>query len=281
VEKVSIILTVYNNSNYLKKCIQTIINQSYPPREIILIDDGSKDQQTKKNYLAFKDNKKIHFRYYKIKNRGPSGSRNFGLTKIKYSYFCFFDPDDLMTHNFIKDKIKKFRKLKDLNIFGVYSNAKLKNKKYLTIFKYKNGLCDSKNINSIGYYHGVCGSLPCYLFRKHILIKSLKFDEKIKINEDFDFIIRALKNNLKVYGVNKINTIVNLQEESLTRSKKNQYLVYKNQIKFLKKAYVKKFFTKIELKKRKRYVESKMFRDFLKKYDLVNFLKHFYKYLII
>ena len=48
--KVSIILTIYNNSKFLNNCIKNILNQSYLPKEIILIDDGSKDNNAKKIY---------------------------------------------------------------------------------------------------------------------------------------------------------------------------------------------------------------------------------------
>ena len=98
--KVSIILTIYNNSKFLNNCIKSILNQSYLPKEIILIDDGSKDNNAKKIYVKFKKTKNVSFKFFKIKNVGPSGARNFGYKKIKYIYFCFFDPDDFMKKNF-------------------------------------------------------------------------------------------------------------------------------------------------------------------------------------
>lgn len=277
-EKVSIILTIYNNSNYLENCIKSILNQTHSPEEIILIDDGSKDQKTKEIYIKLKINKKTNFRYYKIKNSGPSCARNFGLKKIKYDYFCFFDPDDLMTSHFISDKISQFKKLKDKNFFGVYSQAKFTD---IETYKFKIGVSDKKNIDGMGHEYGISGSLPCYLFRMNSSLKSIKFDEKIKINEDFDFIIRALNKNLKIYGINKINTLVNYEAESLTRSKKNYYLVYHNQVSFLKKAEERNWFSKDELKIRKRYAESKISIILFKKLDLINFFRHLYRYLKI
>ena len=82
-KKVSIVLTVFNNSKFLESCLKSILKQTYLPEEIILIDDGSEDDETKKIFLKFRTKTKINFRFYKIKNRGSSGARNFGYKKIK------------------------------------------------------------------------------------------------------------------------------------------------------------------------------------------------------
>ncbi len=164
-KKVSVIITVYNNSNYLEKCIGSILEQSYLPKEVILVDDGSRDNLTKN---IFKKNKlqKINFRYYKIKNKGPGGARNFALKKIKSDYFIFFDPDDIMKKDFIKDKLKIFNLKKNKNLIGVYSNLKFIYKNSIKIIKYKKNISSSKDIDSIGYENGISGSLPSYLLKK-------------------------------------------------------------------------------------------------------------------
>ena len=57
-KKVSVIITIFNNSEYLTRCVNSVLRQSYSPKEIILIDDGSFDDNAKKIYLKFKINKK-------------------------------------------------------------------------------------------------------------------------------------------------------------------------------------------------------------------------------
>ena len=49
--EVSIVLTIFNNSKFLINCLNSILKQSYPPKEIILIDDGSEDDETKKIFV--------------------------------------------------------------------------------------------------------------------------------------------------------------------------------------------------------------------------------------
>jgi glycosyltransferase involved in cell wall biosynthesis len=248
--KVSIILTIYNNSQFLNNCLRSILNQSLLPNEVILVDDGSIDDNTKNIYLKFKKIKKVNFRFFKIKNIGPSGARNFGLKKIKYDYFCFFDPDDFMHKNFINNRLQIFKRNLNQKIIGVYSNIKfLKNNKYFKI-KYKKKLSNYEQINTIGYPNGVCGALQSYIFFKPLIPKFLKLDEKIIINEDFDFIIRLFKNNFNTYGVDKFDIIINMHEDSLTRSRKNIKLIYINQKKFINKAIKNKYFTANEVGKR-------------------------------
>ena len=278
---VSIILTIFNNSKFLSKCIISILKQSYAPKEIILVDDGSADNEAKKIYKKFKSTKNIDFKFYKIKNKGSSGARNFALKKIRYNYFCFFDPDDYMGKNFIKNKIKIFEKYGGKKIVGVYSNIKFKKKSDVRLNNYQNGWGDFNQIDTIGHKNGICGSLPTYLFYKPNMPNNIRLYKKILINEDFDLIIRLLLKKKKVFGINKFDIIVNLHDYSLTRSIKNNNLIYDNQKKFLSKAYKKKYFSSKELTRRRRYAESLMIRSSLKRFDLLSSFKYFYKYLII
>ena len=279
--KISVVITIFNNSRFLKKCIKSILSQSYLPKEIILIDDGSSDNNAKYIYFKFKNYKKINFKFYKIKNIGPSGARNFGLKKISYDYFCFFDPDDYMKKNFIKNKILVFKKNENKNIVGVYSNAIKKDNKNFKKIKYKTAISSIKNIDTIGYHNGISGSLPTYIFFKPLIPNSLRFDQNIFINEDFDFIVRLLQKKVRLYGINNCDLVINLHNNSLTRSHKNINLVYKDQSKFIAKASKFKYFSKQELSKRQKYIESLSARSYLKQLNLINFFKHSLRYLSI
>ena len=276
--EVSIVLTVFNNSKFLKSCLNSILKQSYPPKEIILIDDGSEDDETKKIFVKFRTKTKINFRFYKIKNKGSSGARNFGYKKIKGKYFCFFDPDDHMSKNFIKNRLNIFSRYRHKKIIGVYSSVKT-DKNYNINFK--KGLGDFQDIDSIGHFGGISGYLQSYLFFKPLIPKKFTLDEKILINEDFDYIIRLLYKKLEVFGISNHDLFINLHEYSLTRSIKNRQIVYTNQKKFIKKAIKNKYFSYKEVIKRKRYIESLMARSYLKQFKFFYFLKYFFRYLSI
>ena len=276
--KVSVVLTVYNNSIYLNRCIQSILDQSYLPYEIIIIDDGSRDNYSKEIYNKYK--KLIKIKFFKTKNQGPSKARNFGLKKVKSEYFVFFDPDDMMSKRFIENKIKIFNKEKKPELIGVYSNSILKYNKIEKKLKYKKNISDLNYIDTIGYENGISGSLPTYLFRKDDTFNKIFLDNNLKINEDFDFIIRLLRNKKKVFGTNKFDSFIHMEKSSLTRKKNNRFLIYKNQIKFLKKAKKFKYFSNDELKEREKYKEKLMAKNSLINFKIFDFIKYIGKYLI-
>lgn len=94
---ISIIIPVYNVEKYLRRCIDTVVNQTYKILEIILIDDGSTDNSGKIcDEYAAKDNriKVIH-----KQNGGVSSARNFGLDIAKGDYIGFVDSDDYIDFN--------------------------------------------------------------------------------------------------------------------------------------------------------------------------------------
>ena len=96
---VSIVVPVYNVEKYLKRCVDSIINQSYNNIEILLVDDGSTDSSGKicDDYLK-KDSriKVIH-----KQNGGLSDARNFGIDKSTGDYLSFIDSDDWIEKDMI------------------------------------------------------------------------------------------------------------------------------------------------------------------------------------
>ena len=94
---ISIIIPVYNVAVYLPRCLDSILAQTYKNLEIILVDDGSKDNSGKVcDEYALKDSriKVIH-----QKNQGVSVARNAGLRIAKGDYIGFVDSDDYIETN--------------------------------------------------------------------------------------------------------------------------------------------------------------------------------------
>ncbi len=102
--KVSIIVPVYNCEKYIKKCIESIIVQTYKDWELILIDDGSKDDSLRicKQYSK-KDSRIIVLTQ---KNKGSGLARNYGIDKSTGEYIMFCDSDDFLSNNAIKKFIE-------------------------------------------------------------------------------------------------------------------------------------------------------------------------------
>ena len=95
--KISIIIPVYNASLYIKRCLDSIINQNYKNLEIICINDGSKDNSLKiLNEYAAKDNRIVTINQ---ENHRVSYSRNLGIDRATGDYILFLDSDDWLENN--------------------------------------------------------------------------------------------------------------------------------------------------------------------------------------
>lgn len=97
--KVSIIIPVYNGSNYLREAIDSALGQSYKNCEVIVVNDGSEDGGlTEHIALAYGDK----IRYFKKRNGGVASALNLGIKKMTGDYFSWLSHDDL----YYKDKVK-------------------------------------------------------------------------------------------------------------------------------------------------------------------------------
>ena len=91
-ELVSIIVPTYNRGHLIGETIQSVIDQSYKNWELIIVDDGSKDN-TKERIEGFNDDR---LRYYFIEHCGIIGAvRNRGMNNARGEYIAFLDSDDL------------------------------------------------------------------------------------------------------------------------------------------------------------------------------------------
>lgn len=105
-KKVSIVVPVYNREKFLDKCITSLINQTYKNLEIILVDDGSKDNSLSicQKYADKDDRiKAIH-----KENGGVQSARNKGIDESTGYYLCFVDADDYVSENFISNFINAY-----------------------------------------------------------------------------------------------------------------------------------------------------------------------------
>lgn len=113
----SIIIPVYNVENYLKKCLKSILIQSYKNYEIILVDDGSTDLSGEicDSYALKYDN----IRVYHQKNQGQSAARNLAVQKAHGEYLWFVDADDvILIENALEQLSLKIAEKPDVISFG-------------------------------------------------------------------------------------------------------------------------------------------------------------------
>ena len=101
---ISVIVPIYNVCNYLKKCLDSLVLQTYVNIEVILIDDGSTDNSGAIcDEYASMDSRIV---FIHKENEGLSSARNTGLDIAKGSLICFVDSDDYID-SFMIEKLKK------------------------------------------------------------------------------------------------------------------------------------------------------------------------------
>lgn len=103
--KVSVVVPIYNSEEYLYKCIESILNQTYRDLELILIDDGSMDKSA--DICREYESKDDRIRFFQQKNSGASEARNLGLKYINGNYLMFVDADDHIELNMIEKLVQK------------------------------------------------------------------------------------------------------------------------------------------------------------------------------
>ena len=118
--KYSVIIPVYNVENYLSRCIDSLLAQNYADLEILLIDNGSKDQsgQICEDYAA----KFSYITAYHVPNKDVGSARNFGLAKAKGEFICFVDADDYLLGNLFSDVESQLDSQLDLLVFSYYNS---------------------------------------------------------------------------------------------------------------------------------------------------------------
>lgn len=114
--KFSVVIPLYNKEKEIKNTIESVLNQTYKPDEIIVVDDGSTDNSAFVVEKYFKDKVKL----IKQQNQGVSAARNRGIKEAKNEYICFIDADDLWEKKFLEEIAKL---IKDFPEAIVYSTS--------------------------------------------------------------------------------------------------------------------------------------------------------------
>ena len=120
--KYTIIIPIYNSEKYIKKCLESVINQTFNNYEVILVNDGSIDDSEKIiDEYASKYNfiKKIN-----QKNAGVSSARNIGVEEASGEFFTFVDSDDYIDENLLQTIDENIKENIDVLSYNIQGNVK-------------------------------------------------------------------------------------------------------------------------------------------------------------
>ena len=270
---ISVVIPTYNRVELLKRSIDSVINQTIKPFEIIIVDDGSNDgteAMVKKKYDSLK--------LIKQKNKGASAARNTGIKASSGEWICFLDSDDEWKNNKLEKQITFVANNSDYKFFhsneiwiknGKRINQKKKHKKYGgDIFKKCLDMCRispssvliNKNIfEEIGFFNEnlvvcedyelwlrICDQYKVFFIDEPLIIKygghqgqlsySIDSIECHRIKALEYLLSTSLSKENRDYTIQMLISKINIYLNGLIkRGKKHEIAVYEEKIKFWNK----------------------------------------------
>lgn len=218
--KISIIIPVYNVEKYLRRCLDSVLNQTFSDWEAICVNDGSPDNSDK--ILAEYSARDSRFKIVNKKNAGVSQARNDGIKKASGEYIIFMDSDDCI-HPQTMDIVYRFAEKNHADIVSFRTDTKLykeilhgantKEKiKKCYLRKYDFDKITYKQTNQLinfaterNHKWGRFIIHHCYLgvhLYKRKLLDGIKFNRNIKAYEDFPFFMAILARNPRTVILN-------------------------------------------------------------------------------
>ena len=196
-DKISIVVAVYNAEKTLKKCVDSLLNQTYNNIEIILVNDCSKDNSLDicNEYSKANDNVKV---ISNERNSGVSDTRNNGIDNSTGEYICFVDSDDYVESNYIEVLYYYYQKYNTVPICGfVYHDEYNHAKPVKYSWSGDEGLVslgEAFKLKSELYLTALWNKL---FDRKLIVDRNIRFDTNVSVGEDLRFSVDYfIKNNV-------------------------------------------------------------------------------------
>lgn len=198
--KYSFIVPVYNTEKYLKKCLDSLVNQTYKDFEIIVVNDGSTDKSS--NIISKYQKKYKNIIVIDKENEGLSMARNRGVQKSSGKYIIFVDSDDYVSNKLLEEVDKKIDD-SDILRFQIATE----DEEYTKINEYhEEGFESMRGYDAFKYlssYHFVEPAW-CYVIRKNYYIEN-KFSFKRGVyHEDFGLIPYVIYKARKVKSIDFI-----------------------------------------------------------------------------
>lgn len=222
---ISVIIPVYNAEPYLKECVDSVLKQTYPKYELILVDDGSTDAGWEIIRMYAGTNEKV--KGLRKENGGPNSARKLGLETAEGEFVMFIDADDSVDRllcgkliqamemhgvDMVISRIKKKLEGKDIGVIGGWEEGK-----YTGVYMAEN-LIDP----DIFYRANMPLGLAANLYRAETIKKIFcKVDEKIRFSEDYSCHLLSLLDSGSVYCLDECLYNYRQNRDSIMHSHEN------------------------------------------------------------
>ena len=213
---VSIIISTHKRPHILPRAIKSVLNQTYVNLELIIVNDGSRDE-TAEVIAQIKDNR---IRYIELsENKGLSAARNIGIQNINGEFIAFLDDDDEWMPDKLKLSLDVFKEYNDSDIGLVYTNG------YFVKANKKNIFFKDSCLSGVVYSQvqrqkklfptSIASPLLQFcMISKETISRVGFFDENMRNWEDVDFFVRVA-NIFDIYFLNKPLAVIYEQKEHL------------------------------------------------------------------
>ena len=222
---VSFCIPTYNNEEYIKETLDTVMNQTYLNIELIVVDDNSKDntyniivKEYKDNYICPENKRRVIKLYKNEKNLGMSGNWNKSLSLCTGKYLKLLCADDLLDENATAYEVNIMEKYKDVLCVSSDTQFVDKNgvKKGFYRRYHKCGIIDGISAVKFSLFsRNFLGAPLANLFRKDIYDKIGGFDPSFSYIIDYDFYIRVYLQG-KVYILHMPLNFFRIRDDSNT-----------------------------------------------------------------
>ncbi|MCB0278867.1 MAG: glycosyltransferase [Calditrichaeota bacterium] len=182
---VSVIIPTFNRVEFLREAIESVLNQTYPVTELIIVDDASTDKTEQLVRSIKSENTEIIYLKNK-RNMGVSHSRNRGIKQARSEFIALLDSDDLWIDNKLDLQLQSFRE----NPKQLFCHT---NEKWLLNGRHKNQ--SKHHLKQSGYFFERClerclVSPSSVLIKKQVFENFAYFDEELTVCEDYDLWLR-------------------------------------------------------------------------------------------
>jgi glycosyltransferase involved in cell wall biosynthesis len=182
---VSVMMPAYNAEAFIRQAIESVLAQTYPQWELVIVDDGSSDRTGE---IALEYNHP-RIRVIRQENQGEAAARNTALKNIQGEFLAFLDADDLYLPHHLESLVGYL--LTHEQTDGVYADGYYidqTGKRLQTLSSRRRGPFEGDLFEEVVYGSDVFGPPACVALRTNLIsARGLKFDENIVIGPDWDF----------------------------------------------------------------------------------------------
>lgn len=263
---ISIVIPLYNKDRFIRRTIQSVLNQTFTDFELIIVNDGSTDN-SKEIVEKYNDTR---IKLISIPNSGVSVARNTGIKNAKNSWIAFLDADDWWAPTFLEEMVGTIRKYDGNRVFA--SGRSRVFKKVTERYKHEYLPEDGKT-ESINYFKVISKYLPLINSSNVVLDKSIfdefgYFKEGQEKHEDHDLWMRLCINHPVIF----INKPLSFYRKTELKTASKEVYTAKDFLSYLK--------TLSNIFKKVSFEERKYFKSYANRFVLLTFIKYHKKYSI-